>query len=132
MGNNSSKYFGEGYDFAELREYQHGDDIKKIDWKITAKLKKPYVKLFHEERELNVSIVNILNGSLHFGTTRFKSEVAAEVAAILAFSAIKQNDPYTSFIANEELFLNTKKSKSVFSVNKMFENLSNYNLIGKK
>lgn len=132
VGNNSSKYFGEGYDFAELREYQSGDDIKKIDWNITAKLKKPYIKVFHAERELNISIVNILNGSLYFGTSKFKIDTAAEISAILGFSAIKQSDPYTSYIANDELILNTKKSKNIFSINKMVENILNYNLIGKK
>ena len=132
IGNNSSKYFGEGYDFAELREYQSGDDIKKIDWNITAKLKKPYIKMFYAGRELNIAIVPILNGSLHFGTSRFKSEVLAETCAILGFSAIKQSDPYSSFIANDDLILNTKRSKNVFSVNKMIENIMNYNLIGKK
>lgn len=132
VGNNSSKFIGEGYDFVELREYQSGDDIKKIDWNITAKLKKPYVKVFYAQRELNISIVPILSGSLHFGTQRFKNELVAEICAILGFSSIKQSDPYTSFIANEDVILNTKKSKNIFSVNKMVESILNYNLIGKK
>lgn len=111
IGNNSSKYFGEGYDFAELREYQSGDDIKKIDWNITAKLKKPHIKMFYAGRELNIAIAPILNGSLHFGTTKFKSDLVAEICAILGFSAIKQSDPYISFIANDDLVLSTKEVK---------------------
>ncbi len=132
VGNNSSKFIGEGYDFVELREYQSGDDIKKIDWNITAKLKKPYVKVFYAQRELNISIVPILSGSLYFGTQNFKNELVAEICAILGFSSIKQSDPYTNFIANEDLTLNTKKSKNIFSVNKMVESILNYKLIGKK
>lgn len=129
IGNNSSKYFGEGYDFAELREYQSGDDIKKIDWNITAKLKKPHIKMFYAGRELNIAIVPILNGSLHFGSSKFKSEVVTEVSAILGFSCIKQSDPYTSYIANDELVLNTKRSKNIFSVNKMIENIDRKSVV---
>ena len=73
IGNNSTLFKGEGYDFVELREYEDGEDIKKIDWKTTAKMQKPYVKVFHSQRELNISIVPILNGSIHFGTTRLKT-----------------------------------------------------------
>ena len=69
-GNNASIFKGEGYDFIELREYQVGDDVKKIDWIISAKLQKPFVKIFREERELNVVVASMLNGSVHFGTKK--------------------------------------------------------------
>jgi uncharacterized protein (DUF58 family) len=72
IGNNRSKFKGEGYDFAELREYQIGDDIRKIDWNITAKLNQPFIKLFNEERELNIVAVPILSGSTFFGSKVLK------------------------------------------------------------
>lgn len=132
LGNNSSLFKGEGYDFFELKEYEYGEDVKNIDWVISAKFKKPYVKVFHAQRELNISIVPILSGSVYFGTKKFKQELITEICSILAYSSIKQGDPFTSFIANKDLTLCTKKSKRDFSVNKMSEELFSYNCIGKE
>lgn len=132
IGNNSTLLKGEGYDFLELKEYEYGEDIKNIDWVISAKFKKPYVKVFHAQRELNISIVPILNGSVYFGTKKFKQELITEICSILGYSCIKQSDPFTSFIANENLELCTKKSKRNFAVNKMCEEVFNYNSIGKQ
>ena len=132
IGNNSTLLKGEGYDFLELKEYEYGEDIKNIDWVISAKFKKPYVKVFHAQRELNISIVPILNGSVYFGTKKFKQELITEICSILGYSCIKQSDPFTSFIANENLELCTKKSKRNFAVNKMCEEVFNYNSIGKE
>jgi len=131
IGNNNSLFKGEGYDFIELREYEDGEDIKKIDWTISAKMHKPYVKVFHTQRELNISIVPILNGSMHFGTKRFKQDLCSEVCSLLGFSCVKQGDPFDSFIANENILLTTKKSKKIFSVYDMVEKIYNYNCIGK-
>ena len=91
-GNNISALKGEGFEFAELREYAFGDDVKKIDWKTTAKLGKPYVKIHHEERELNVVVSTLLSGSTFFGTSRVKKEYIIELMAILGYSAIKNRD----------------------------------------
>lgn len=131
IGNNSSLLKGEGYDFLELKEYEYGEDVKKIDWMISAKLKKPYVKVFHAQKELNINIVPILGGSVHFGTKKFKQEIITEVCSILGYSCVKQGDPFTSYIANTNINLCTKKSKKHFAVNKMDENIFNYNSIGK-
>lgn len=131
-GNNSSKLKGEGYDFLELKEYEYGEDIKNIDWTISAKLRRPYVKVFHAQRELNINIVPILNGSLYFGTSKFKQETVTEICSILAYSSIKQGDPFSSFIATEELEILTKKSKKLNSVIKMSETIYNYNLLNKR
>jgi len=131
IGNNSSLLKGEGYDFLELKEYEYGEDVKKIDWIISAKFKKPYVKVFHAQKELNINIVPILGGSVYFGTKKFKQELITEICSILGFSCIKQGDPFCSFIANEEVTLCTKKSKRNFSVNMMCENIFEYNSIGK-
>ena len=132
VGNNTTLLKGEGYDFVELREYEDGEDVKKIDWTISAKMQKPYVKVFHAQRELNITIAPILGGSVHFGTKRFKQEVIAEVCAILGYSSIKQGDRFDSFILNDKVILNTKKTKKMFAVQQMTEQIYNYNVLEKK
>ncbi len=132
LGNNTTLLKGEGYDFVELREYESGDDVKKIDWVISAKMQQPYVKVFHSQRELNVSIVPILGGSVYFGTHKFKQEIISEVSAILGFSCVKQGDRFDSFIANDTVELNTKKTKQLFGVTTMVENIFNYSSKGHK
>ncbi|WP_072682712.1 DUF58 domain-containing protein [Arcobacter sp. LA11] len=131
IGNNSSLLKGEGYDFLELKEYEYGEDVKKIDWIISAKFKKPYVKVFHAQKELNINIVPILGGSVYFGSKRFKQELITEACSILGYSCVKQGDPFTSFIANEKIEICTKKSKRHFAVNTMDEKIFNYETIGK-
>ena len=132
IGNNTSKFKGEGYDFVELREYETGEDIRKIDWVITAKQQKPFVKVFHTQRELNINIIPILGGSVYFGTVRLKQELIAEIASIIGYSCAMQGDNYSSFIINENISLNTKKTKKVYGVDKMVENIYNYDSLGKK
>lgn len=84
---------GRGMAFAEVREYQFGDDVRDIDWNVTARFRKPYVKVFEEERELTVMLLVDVSGSLDFGThSRMKSEMATEIAATIAYSAIQNND----------------------------------------
>ncbi len=88
-----SAFKGQGMEFEEVREYQPGDDIRSIDWNVTARQGKPFIKRFREERELTVMLLVDVSGSQDFGTTgQLKRELAAEVAATLAFSAIKNND----------------------------------------
>lgn len=92
-GQYHSAFKGRGMAFAEVREYQFGDDVRDIDWNVTARFRKPYVKVFEEERELTVMLLIDVSGSLDFGTRRFmKSDVAVEIAATVAFSAIQNND----------------------------------------
>ncbi len=92
-GEYESVFKGRGMEFDEVREYQVGDEIRTIDWNVTARTGEPYVKLFVEERELTVIFLVDLSASGFFGSTRqIKNEVAAEVCALLAFSAIKNND----------------------------------------
>lgn len=131
IGNNSSLLKGEGYDFLELKEYEYGEDVKNIDWVISAKFKKPYVKVFHAQRELNVNIIPILGGSVYFGTKKFKQEHIAEICSLLAYSCIKQQDPFSSFIANTNVNICTKKSKRDFSVNQMTKSILEYQVVGK-
>lgn len=92
-GQYHSAFKGRGMVFAEVREYQFGDDVRDIDWNVTARFRKPYVKVFEEERELTVMLLVDVSGSLDFGTrSRMKSEMATEIAATIAYSAIQNND----------------------------------------
>ena len=92
-GQYHSAFKGRGMAFSEVREYQVGDDVRDIDWNVTARFRRPFVMVFEEERELTVMLLIDVSGSLDFGTTeRTKREMATEMAAILAFSAIQNND----------------------------------------
>ena len=92
-GQYHSAFKGRGMAFSEVREYQFGDDVRDIDWNVTARFHKPYVKVFEEERELTVMLLIDFSGSLCFGTrVQQKSDMLTEIAATLAFSAIQNND----------------------------------------
>jgi uncharacterized protein (DUF58 family) len=92
-GEYHSVFKGRGMEFSEVREYQFGDDIRNIDWNVTARFGHPFIKIFEEERELTVILMADLSGSLIFGTEeKTKQQIAAELTAILAFSALKNND----------------------------------------
>ncbi len=132
IGNNPSPFHGEGYDFIELREYMPGDDIRHIDWNITAKMQRPYVKVFREERELSVVVVSILNGSVYFGSKKFKQELIAELNALLGFSVIKNGDLLSSYIFTEGMEELVRPAKSIYAVHKMTQNVLDFDPIGKK
>lgn len=92
-GQYHSAFKGRGMAFSEVRDYQYGDDIRDIDWNVSARFHKPYVKVYEEERELTVMLLIDVSGSLDFGTQKTtKKEMVAEIAATLAFSAIQNND----------------------------------------
>ena len=92
-GEYHSAFKGRGIAFSEVREYQYGDDIRSIDWNVTARFNHPYVKIFEEERELTVMLLIDVSGSGNFGTSvAFKKDIMTEVAAVLSFSAIFNND----------------------------------------
>ncbi len=92
-GQYHSAFKGRGIAFSEVREYQYGDDIRSIDWNVTARFNHPYVKIFEEERELTVMLLVDVSGSGNFGTINaFKKDIMTEVAAVLSFSAIYNND----------------------------------------
>jgi uncharacterized protein (DUF58 family) len=92
-GQYHSAFKGRGMAFSEVREYQFGDDVRDIDWNVTARFHRPYVKVFEEERELTVMLMLDVSGSLDFGTThQLKKDMVTEIAATLAFSAIQNND----------------------------------------
>ena len=92
-GQYHSAFKGRGMAFSEVREYQYGDDVRDIDWNVTARFNKPYVKVFEEERELTVMLMIDVSGSQDFGTQKqMKRDMVTEIAATLAFSAIQNND----------------------------------------
>ncbi len=130
-GNNPSIFEGEGFDFVELREYNYGDDVRRIDWNVTAKMQRPFIKIFKEERELNIAIVSLLGGSVHFGQKRFKQEVIAEVVALLSFSAAKNGDKFSSYIYTKEIDSVIRPTKNVHAVHKAVENVYAFDALGK-
>ena len=101
--------------FSEVRQYQFGDDVRSIDWNVTARYREPYVKVFEEERELTMMLMVDVSGSALFGTSKqFKSEIVAEIAATMAFSATVNNDKIGLMLFSDqiELFIPPKKGKS--------------------
>jgi len=114
-GQYHSAFKGRGMAFSEVREYQYGDDIRSIDWNVTARFNHPYVKIFEEERELTVMLLIDVSGSNRFGTqTKFKSDLITELAAVLSFSAIANNDKVgVLFFSNRvEKFIPPNKGRS--------------------
>ena len=114
-GEYHSAFRGRGMAFSEVREYQYGDDVRNIDWNVTARLNHPYVKVFEEERELTVMLLIDVSGSNNFGTrANLQRDMIAELAAVLAFSAIQNNDKVgVIFFSNKiEKFIPPKKGST--------------------
>jgi uncharacterized protein (DUF58 family) len=114
-GQYHSAFKGRGMAFSEVREYQYGDDIRSIDWNVTARFNHPYIKIFEEERELTVMLLIDVSGSTQFGTRQqFKSDLITEISAVLSFSAIHNNDKVgVIFFSNQvEKFIPPKKGRS--------------------
>jgi len=114
-GEYKSVFKGRGMAFSEVREYQFGDDIRSLDWNVSARLDHPFVKVFEEERELTVMLLVDLSHSGQFGSgAQFKNEVAAEICAVLAFSAIKNNDKVGLILFTDRIepFIPPKKGRS--------------------
>ncbi len=114
-GHYHSSFKGRGMAFSEVREYQYGDDIRNIDWNVTARFNHPYIKIFEEERELTVMLLIDVSGSNEFGTrTQLKEEQMTEIAAVLAFSAIQNNDKVGVIFFSDKIekFIPPKKGTS--------------------
>lgn len=114
-GEYHSAFKGRGMTFSEVREYQYGDDIRNIDWNVTARFNNPYIKIFEEERELTVMLLVDVSGSREFGSmTQLKKNMITEMAATLAFSAIQNNDKIGIIFFSDrvEKFIPPKKGKS--------------------
>lgn len=113
-GQYHSMFKGKGMSFSEVREYQYGDDVRDIDWNVTARYNKPYVKVYEEERELTVMLLIDVSSSLDFGTVKqFKKDMITEIAATLAFSAIQNNDKIGVIFFSDQIekFIPPKKGR---------------------
>lgn len=114
-GEYHTSFKGRGMTFSEVRQYQYGDDVRAIDWNVTARYNEPYIKVFEEERELTMMLLVDISGSALFGTkNQLKSEVVTEIAATLAFSATKNNDKIGLLLFSDqvELYIPPKKGKT--------------------
>ncbi len=114
-GEYSTTFKGKGMTFSEVRRYQFGDDVRAIDWNVTARYNEPYIKVFEEERELTMMLMVDVSGSGNFGTNlQFKKDTATEIAATLAFSATQNNDKIGLILFSDqiELYIPPKKGKS--------------------
>ncbi len=114
-GEYHSTFKGRGMTFSEVRQYQFGDDVRNIDWNVTARYNEPYVKVFEEERELTMMLMADVSGSKLFGTqNQFKDEIVTEIAATLAFSATQNNDKIGLILFSDEieLYIPPKKGRS--------------------
>lgn len=114
-GEYHSTFKGRGMTFSEVRQYQFGDDVRNIDWNVTARYNEPFVKVFEEERELTMMLMVDVSGSEFFGTeTQFKNEIITEIAATLAFSATQNNDKIGLLLFSDtiELYIPPKKGRS--------------------
>ncbi len=114
-GEYHSTFKGRGMTFSEVRQYQFGDDVRNIDWNVTARYNEPYIKVFEEERELTMMLMVDISGSELFGTAnQFKNEIVTEISATLAFSALQNNDKVGIILFSDqiELYIPPKKGKS--------------------
>ena len=125
-GQYHSAFKGRGMAFSEVREYQYGDDIRDIDWNVSARFHRPYVKVFEEERELTVMLLIDVSGSLDFGTTRaMKKDMVTEIAATLAFSAMRNNDKIGGIFFSDKIekYIPPKKGRKhiLFIIREMLD-----------
>jgi uncharacterized protein (DUF58 family) len=128
-GGNLSRILGQGYDFAELREYDSSDDIRHISWINSAKLGEPYVKKMHEERELNVAVCSLVDGRFLLGKKR---ELVAYVIAVLGYSAYEANDIFSAFTFLGSELKSYEATKNIYNIEKMMEDIDRVELLGKK
>ena len=129
-GNNLSKLHGEGYDLSELREYQPGDDVRKINWIITAKQGKPYIKELHANRELSVVVAAITGGSLWFGDGNAKQHTLTEVSTLLGYAANQNGDLFTGAHYHQKHPSFTPPTKQLFAIETFSRNLYESKTLG--
>ncbi len=132
-GEYHSTFKGRGMTFSEVRQYQFGDDVRNIDWNVTARYSEPYIKVFEEERELTMMLMADISGSEFFGTdAQFKSEIITEIAATLAFSATQNNDRIGLILFSDEVELYIPPKKGKFHVLRIIRELIEFKPKSKK
>jgi len=129
-GHNLSKLHGEGYDFSELREYQVGDDIRKINWMITAKLGKPYIKELHANRELSVVVGTLMDAGLYFGSGNAKQTKLTEIAMILGYATQQNSSLFRGFCYTEKETYTTPPTKQLYHIEQFSQILHEVPLLG--
>ena len=117
IGNNSSIFMGSGLNFSKVREYHLGDDVRKINWKVTARSGKPHINIFEDERELNIVIVFMVSGSIYFGSKRFKQELMSEILALLSYSSFKNDNRVTTLFFSDKEEFSYKPTRKIGSLN---------------
>ena len=132
LGNNLTSFKGDGIDFAEIRDYNYGDDVRKINWKATAKSGELKLNEFNEERELHIIVACMLSGGLNFGSKRLKQDLMAEVVALLGFSAIANSDRFELILFSNKVEKHYKPTKSSGIVEAAVEELLDFNTLGKE
>lgn len=132
-GEYHSTFKGRGMTFSEVRQYQFGDDVRNIDWNVTARYSEPYIKVFEEERELTMMLMADVSGSEFFGTDQqFKSEIVTEIAATLAFSATQNNDKIGLILFTDEIELYIPPKKGKYHVLRIIRELLEFKPKSKK
>jgi len=132
-GEYHSTFKGRGMTFSEVRQYQFGDDVRNIDWNVTARYNEPFIKVFEEERELTMMLVVDISGSKLFGTEeQFKDEIVTEIAATLAFSATQNNDKIGLILFSDEIELYIPPKKGRSHVLRIIRELIEFNPKSKK
>ncbi len=132
LGNTLTAFKGDGIDFAEIREYNYGDDVRKINWKATAKTGDVKLNVFNEERELSIIVAFMLSGTINFGTVRLKQEVMAELLALLSFLAIKNADRLSTLFFSDDVVKFIKPTKSMGVVEESLREALTLDPIGKR
>jgi len=132
LGNHLTTFKGDGLDFREIRDYDYGDDIRKINWKATAKGNGLKTNVFNEERELNIVIAFMLSGSLHFGSVKFKQEVAIEIMALLAFSALKNDNRLQTLFFDKKIEKFFEPTKNDAIVYQLVDNAVSFDCLGRE
>jgi len=132
-GEYHSTFKGRGMTFSEVRQYQFGDDVRNIDWNVTARYSEPYIKVFEEERELTMMLMADISGSEFFGTdAQFKNEIITEIAATLAFSATQNNDKIGLILFSDEIELYIPPKKGKYHVLRIIRELIEFKPNSKK
>jgi uncharacterized protein (DUF58 family) len=130
IGKHISQHNGDGIDFKEIREYNTGNDIRHVNWKVTARNKKPFVNIFNEEKQVNVVLVFLSSGSIFFGTSNQKINIMNEVMENLSTSIINNNDRLSSVFFNEDLIYYIKPSTKKGCINNITSTIDNINPLG--
>ncbi len=132
IGNNISVFQGNGLDFSEIKEYQIGDDVKKINWKVTAKEQKPYINVFNEERELNIVVCFMLSGNIYFGSVRQKQELMSEILTLIGYSAIRNSDRFSTVFFSDKEEEYVKPTKNINWLYTTLEKALEFDSLGKE